>query len=75
MYYNSRTNQIKRFFSDLLEAENATNDPDRVKQLAFDVEDILDELEESVNESLPTQEELDDAVGSYGSYLRWKNEA
>lgn len=74
MYYNSRTNQIKRFFSDLLEQERATEDPDRIKQLAFDVEDILDELEETAEQSLPTQEQLEDDMGSYNSYLRWKNE-
>ena len=74
MFYNSRTNEIKRFFSDLLEKENATGDLDRFKQMASDVEDILDELEQQIEDSVETsQQEYDAAIGSHNSYLRWKN--
>lgn len=74
MYYNSRTNELKRFFSDLLEKEGATNDIDRFKQMAFDVEDILDELQQQIEDNIPAaQQEYDAAIGSHNSYLRWKN--
>lgn len=76
MYYNSRTNEIKRFFSDLLEQENAAEDFDKVKQLSFDVEDIMDELIACAEEDTKTLQELEDEEhGTYNEYLRWKNEA